>query len=433
MKKNRAVRRLIYMAITVLIGILLVCFGFNIPFTTQKFTGFYNGLLKTNELTSGIVAVYNIERVGLDSDYRLDVETTKSHIENFFGIRNQSVKVTRLGDDKLKVEAGALSSVETLLNNIGSYMQLNFRGSADGEKALTGEDIKSISVRRNTTEGGYGAYFEFTESGAEKLKTLSSSIVSDGESLYIYGGEDGETQLQTISLSQEITDGALFLSGSMNTYLETQTYISQFLNGIFPVKLTLESSSYIYLTEPSLNYGALVGTILTALFIVGSIVFICLKYKHLGLVTAMSLLANFVLTIGICSSISILQTNLYGMFAFALSYLIAYICNLVILEKIKREYANGKKLPGSFKAGLNKSIFPILDLNILPVIFGLLLLWLGNLQVKSFGFIMFIGFAVNMFTSLLLTRGLLNTYLTYNSTKPNKIGFKREENIDEIA
>lgn len=433
MKKNRAVRRLIYMAITVLIGILLLCFGFNIPFTTQKFTGFYNGLIRANEINQGIVAVYNIERTNLDGDYRVDVETTKAHIENFFGIRNQSVKVSRLGDDKLKVEASAFQSVETLLNNIGKYMQLNFRGSSAGDKALTGVDIKEISVRRNTSEGGYGAYFQFTESGTSKLETLTTSIVSNGESLYIYGGEDGETQLQTISLSSAITDGALFLSGTMNTYLETQTYISQFLNGIMPVKLSLESSSYVYLTEPALNSGALVGTILTALFIVGSIVYICIKYKHLGLVTAMSLIANFILTVGISSSISLIQTNYYGMFAFAFSYLIAFICNLITLEKIRKEYANGKKLPGSFKAGMNKSIFPILDLNILPTLFGLLLLWWGNLAVKSFGFIIFIGFAVNMFTSLLLTRGLLNTYLTYNSTKPNKIGFKREEHIDEIA
>lgn len=433
MKKNRAMRRLIYMAIVVLIGILLCSFGFNIPFTTHKFNGFYNGALKTNELSEGIVVVYDIERVDLESDYRKDVDQTKEIIEEFFGYRNQSVKVTRLGDTQLQVEASVFSQVETMLKNIGEYTQLNFRGSSSGEKAITGNDIKSITVQRNTSEGGYGAYFQFTEDGKEKLSTLTTSIVSNSESLYIFGGEDGEEQLQSISISSAITDGALYLSGNMNSYLETQTYISQYINGILPIKLSLASTSYVYLTEPTLNSGLLVATILVSALIVASIVYISIRYRHLGLVTGMSLLSNFVLTLGITSSISIIQYSYFGILAFALCYFIAYICNLITLEKIRKEYANGKKMPGSFKAGMNKSIFPILDMNILPIIFGLGLLWLGNLQVQSFGFILAIGCAVNLFTSLLLTRGLLNTYLTYNSTKPAKVNFKREDNVNEIA
>lgn len=434
MKKNRAIRRLIYMAVVVLIGILLCCIGFNIPFTTYKFTGFFDGMLKSNELTEGIVAVYNIEKLSDDRDFRVDVDKTIEHIEDFFNLRNQSIKVHRIGDTQLQVEASAFENVDSILTNIGSYMQLNFRGSSSGDREITGSDIELISVKRNTQAGGYGAYFQFTESGTEKLKQLTASIVSNGENLYVFGGEDGEEQIQSISISQVITDGALFLSGDMNTYLETQTYLSRYLNGILPVKLSLETSSFVYLTEPTINNGYLVGLILLGAFIVGTIVYLYLKYKHLGLVTAMSLLSNLVLTVGIISSISLIQVNYIGLFAIALSYLLAFICNVITLEKIKNEYESGKKMPGSFKAGMNKSIFPILDLNLLPVIFGLLLLWWGNLQVKTFGFIMFIGFAVNLFTSLLLTRGLLNTYLTYNSTKPNKVGFKkREGNVDEIA
>ena len=163
MKKSRALRRLILMAVTVLIGILLFTIGFNIPFTTYKFTGFYNGLMKSNELEQGIVAIYNIERLSLSSDYRVDVDNTKTIIEDFFGIRNQSVKVTRIGDESLQVEADLGSSVETYLNNIGSYMQLNLRSASDGSREIEGSDIKSITVKRNTSEGGYGAYFEFTE------------------------------------------------------------------------------------------------------------------------------------------------------------------------------------------------------------------------------------------------------------------------------
>lgn len=433
MRKNRAVRRLIYMAVVVFIGILLCSIGFNVPFTNYKFNGFFNGALKSTELQQGLVAVYNIEKSNLDSDYRKDVDTTKQIIEDFFSSRNQSVKVSRIGDTKLQVEVNTIDQAETMLNRIGTYMQLNFRGSSGGDKEILGTEIESISVERNTSQGGYGAYFKFNEDATDKLKTLTNTIVSNGESLYIYGGEDGETEIQTISISQAITDGALFLTGEMNSYEESQNYVSQFINGILPVKLTLESSSYVYLTTASMENGVIISAIALALLVVGSIVYISLKYRHLGLVTAMSLVSSIILTLGITSSISIIEFSYFGMFALALVYLVAYICNLITLEKIKREYANGKKLPGSFKAGMNKSIFQILDMNIIPVLFGLLLLWVGNLQVKSFGFIIAIGFAVNLFTSLLLTRGLLNTYLTYNSTKPAKMNFKREDNVNEIA
>ena len=320
-----------------------------------------------------------------------------------------------------------------MLNRIGTNIQLNFRGAAGGDKAILGTELESITVERNSSKGGYGAYFKFNEEATAKLTTLTTEIVSNGESLHIYGGEDGESEMQTISLSQPITDGVLFLTGDMNTYDESQNYVSQFINGVLPVKLSLASTSYVYLTEPNMQNGVLFGAIALAAFIVLSIVFISIRYRHLGLVTAMSLVANMVLTLGITSSISIIEFSYFGIFALALTYFVAFICNLITLEKIKREYANGKKLPGSFKAGMNKSIFPILDMNIIPVLLGVLLLWVGNTQVKSFGFIVSIGFAINLFTSLLLTRGLLNTYLTYNSTKPAKINFKREDNVDEIA
>lgn len=432
MKKSRALRRLILMAVTVLIGILLFTIGFNIPFTTYKFTGFYNGLMKSNELEQGIVAIYNIERLSLSSDYRVDVDNTKTIIEDFFGIRNQSVKVTRIGDESLQVEADLGSSVETYLNNIGSYMQLNLRSASDGSREIEGSDIKSITVKRNTSEGGYGAYFEFIESGAEKLETLTGDIASNSGSLYIYGGEDGDTELQTISISEAISTGSLFLSGTMNTYEETQSYVSQYLNGILPVKLSLDSTAYIYLTNPSMDYGLLVVSILFGLFIVGSLAYLIVRYRHLGLVTSLSLLTAFILMVGISSSINIIQVNYFGVFAFALCYLAGYLSNFITLEKIRQEYLTGKKIPASFRIGIKKSLLPMLDINMIPALFGLLLLWWGNLQVKTFGLIFFIGFSVNLLVFMLLNLGLLNTYLTYNSTKPKKINFVRGD-VDEIA
>ena len=104
-----------------------------------------------------------------------------------------------------------------------------------------------------------------------------------------------------------------------------------------------------------------------------------------------------------------------------------------MLEKMRKKYATGKKLPYCFKTGLNENIIPTLDINILPVLFGLFLLLVGNLQVKSFGLIIAIGFAINLFTTLLLTRGLVNTYLQYNSTKAKAVNFKKEGNVDELA
>ena len=402
MRKNKALRRLIYMAVAVLVGILLLTVGFNIPFTTYKFTGFYDGLLKSNEIEQGIVAVYNIEKTDVDSDYRVDVDTTKSIIEDFFGIRNQGVEVVRVGDDTLQITANVDSSVETLLTNIGSYMQLNFRSESDGDKAIIGSDIESITVERNTSSGGYGAYFQFTDEGTTKLETLTTTIASNSGSLYIYGGEDGDTQLQTISISDAITTGTLFLSGTMNTYLETQTYVSQYLNGILPVKLSLESSSYIYLNYEILNHGLLIVSILFGLFILGSLAFVIIRYKHLGLVTSMSLLTAFILTFGIISSISLIQVNYFGIFALALIYLAGYVCNFITIEKIKSEYETGKKLPASFRLGMKKSIFLMLDINLVPALFGLLLLWLGNLQVISFGFIFFFGFSLYFFVFIFL-------------------------------
>ena len=73
----------------------------------------------------------------------------------------------------------------------------------------------------------------------------------------------------------------------------------------------------------------------------------------------------------------------------------------------------------------------ILDGNITTIIASVVLYLLGSGSIKGFAITLLLGILVSLFTSLVVTRSMLNWSLALNSTNAKKYGLKREETIND--
>ena len=110
--------------------------------------------------------------------------------------------------------------------------------------------------------------------------------------------------------------------------------------------------------------------------------------------------------------------------------------NIVIYERIRDEYRDGKSILASMHAGFKHATVAIFDSNITTIIAAIILIIFGSGSVSGFGVTLLIGILLSLFTSLLVTRGLCKWFTSLNSTNAKLYGLKRREGFvesDEIT
>ena len=125
-------------------------------------------------------------------------------------------------------------------------------------------------------------------------------------------------------------------------------------------------------------------------------------------------------------AIPLVQLTLEGIAGIILSIGMAIDANIIIFERIKEEYATGKRLSTAIKTGFRKGMPAIIDSNITTFIASIILMIFGTGSIQGFAMTLFIGVAVSMFTALIVTRGLINMYYALNPNKAEFYSLRRE-------
>ena len=105
---------------------------------------------------------------------------------------------------------------------------------------------------------------------------------------------------------------------------------------------------------------------------------------------------------------------------------------ITMFEKMKNEYAVGKKIHASVKFGFKKCFAFVLDSMALISVIMFSLLFLGTYSIQQIVASGLIGLVCYGLSSLLLGYVFAKLYVDINPTKAIKFGFKREEHIDEL-
>ena len=433
MTKRKAKVKFALLAIIAAIGILLTCFSFRIPFTTIRYNGFANAIRLGLDIKGGVLAVYeaSVEDDQVDEfDSRSDA--TISRLEQFLADEDYSEAVVyKQGTNKIAIEVPDVDDPQAIFDIIGQPASLEISREGSSLPALTGDDIKSAKAyyqqTSETSTAQWGVSIEFTASGTTKFYDLTNEAYNDSENntvdIYI-----GGTLFSSPTVSDgPISGGSTFITGGGSsgdgtmTQEEAEEYATKILSGTFSTKLTLVSNSVVSATlgKEALTYG----------IIAGAIGFMIVCYGVMGVLADFALIFYLIIYAFILQAVPLVQLTLPGIAGIILSLGMAVDANVIVFERIKEEYASGKKIHMSVNSGFKNAFSAILDSNVTTIIASVVLYILGTSTIKGFAITLFFGILISMFTSLVVTRSLLKTYLPINSTNPKCYKLKRDKDI----
>ena len=137
------------------------------------------------------------------------------------------------------------------------------------------------------------------------------------------------------------------------------------------------------------------------------LLFMILIYRGFGVLANVALTMNLLLLVGFMSLLGATLT-LPGIAGIVLTVGMAVDANVLIFSRIREELADGGSVQGSISAGYDRAFVSILDANITTLIVAVILFLIGSGPVQGFAVTLSIGILTSLFTSIVLTRGLVN-------------------------
>lgn len=152
-------------------------------------------------------------------------------------------------------------------------------------------------------------------------------------------------------------------------------------------------------------FSTQVGYLLVFLFM---IVF----YRLFGLIANVALAFNLMIILAVMSLLGSALT-LPGIAGIVLTIGMAVDANVLIFERIREELANGARAKSAIVAGFNRAFTSIFDAQITTLIVAFILFAIGTGPIKGFAVTLAIGIASSIFTSVTVTRALIQLVYGY--------------------
>ncbi|MDY0089507.1 MAG: protein translocase subunit SecDF [Flavobacteriaceae bacterium] len=206
--------------------------------------------------------------------------------------------------------------------------------------------------------------------------------------------------------SGPIEGGRSEITGSFSVE-ETKDLANVLKAGKLPAKADIVQKEVV---GPSLGQEAIDKGMLS--FAIGSLIVILwmlLYYGRAGIYANISLIINVLFIFGILASLGAILT-LPGIAGIILTIGMAIDANIIIYERAKEELESGKSLEEAVNYAFSwkGALSPIFDANITTAFTALILLVFGTGPVKGFAVTFLIGIGTSLFTSIFITRILLD-------------------------
>ena len=290
---------------------------------------------------------------------------------------------------------------------------------------------------------GYATYIRFTSAGqaefasiTESLANSSSSSESGGDTtatLYIYMGENILTSAPVESAMNQDTV-YIYNTNSPMTQGEAET-LAAVINSalidenVFDINL---DASRIATFEPTLGVNAaLIAAIVFGALIVVMLIVSLIRFKGMGLAHLYGFLTYAVVFVLCLAFIDAVQLSVAGVIAIALSAAVMVFFNRYAFKNIREEFASGKTLTASVKAGYKKSLAFTIDAHIVLLLLSAALCLISTGTMFYAGLILVLGTVISAACTLAVTRFCLYVFLAQPKNKIAFCNLKREETEDE--
>jgi preprotein translocase subunit SecD len=229
----------------------------------------------------------------------------------------------------------------------------------------------------NTTEKQVTLKME----GEEILSTYFAETISTGEIQLTVGSASTDTE-------------------TIQEYLKSAAGVAMLLNsGKMPIQYTINSEEFI---NPIINSETLsIGIYILIGIAIISIIYLIIKYKKLGALTAIGTITAIDLLV-----LAIRYTNVYLSIESAISFIILIIFNLYIVCNVLK-LINKESNKDDIKKAIRKGTLKSLDVIIVMLIIAIVFTFISWSAVSNIGILMFWGIICILFAHLICTRTLL--------------------------
>ena len=389
-------------AVILLYGIGIGLFLYNSETSPTSTFHFKLGL----DLASGTHLEYKADTSKLKkSDISSSMQALRDVVEkriNVFGVSEPIVQIEsgsfgNSAEKRLIVELPGVTDINKAIAMIGKTPLLEFK-LLNKNYVPTEEEKKNNIVSKDAfIDTGLtgrllkGSQLQFgSKAGFTNEPIVSLSFNSEGTDLFakITKEHIGEVLAifldgQPISLpviQQEIPDGSAQITGKF-TAEEAKGLVRDLNLGALPVPIELISTNSVgaSLGQDVLNKGAYAG-IIGMIFVS---IFLILVYRLPGLISVVSLAMYVMIMLVLFKFIPVVLTAA-GIAGFILSLGVAVDANVLIFERIKEEFNEGKdNTEEAIKNGFSRAWLSIRDSNISGLITSVVLFGLGPLWLKG--------------------------------------------------
>ncbi|MDO5132418.1 MAG: protein translocase subunit SecD [Eubacteriales bacterium] len=450
MKKSRAVISLILVAAITGLMAYTVLIGFG-----KGHRGSYHNIKKGLDLAGGASITY--QAVGETPPSQEDLNDTKYKLQRRVDQYSTEAQVYTEGTDRLNIEIPGISGVaETnkILEDLGRPGSLYFirqtddEGNqnyqlgvtedggleyvltkeldqiiADGDAVVTGTQVTEAKAgyqQDNMGNKEIVVSLTFNDEGKKAFADATTKAFAAKESIGIY--YDGHF-VSVPSVQAAITDGRAVITGQSDIQ-EAENLASTIRIGGLKVELERLRSQIVgaQLGQDAIRtskFAGAVGFALVALLMI-------IVYLLPGFAAVLALCIYILMMALVLNGFDITLT-LPGIAGILLSVGMAVDANVIIFARIREELATGIGVKTAIRNGFHKALSAIIDGNVTTLIAAAVLALLGSGSVKGFAYTLAIGIILSMFTSLFVTRLLLNIFygLGLEDKKLYGVGKKR--------
>lgn len=231
----------------------------------------------------------------------------------------------------------------------------------------------------------------------------------------------------------EIAGGRSSITGDF-TLEEAKDLANILKSGKLPAPAVIVQEAVV---GPSLGQESIhKGIISFILAFIVVLIYMVVFYNRAGWVSVVALLINIFLLMGIVASIGSVLT-MPGIAGIVLTMAMAVDGNVIIYERIKEELRGGSSLSNAVEAGFKNALSAIIDGQVTTFLLGLVLIMFGSGPVQGFAVTLCIGIVTSLFTSIFITRLVIDRMLhkkrTLNFSFHFSENFLRNVHIDFLG
>jgi protein-export membrane protein SecD len=297
-----------------------------------------------------------------------------------------------------------------------------------GEIKLTEAQIKTLpqmwvqTSSRATVDGadltdaqpGFGQQndplvsFSFNQKGAVRFGKLTQENIDKPFAIIL----DDIVQSAPV-IRSAILGGTGQISGRF-TIEETNTLSIVLRSGALPAKLNIVEERTV---GPSLGADSIkAGLIASLAGLIFVMAFIMLPYGFFGLIANTALLINLLMLVAIMSLFGFTLT-LPGIAGIVLTLGMAVDSNVLIYERVREEWRNGRTAMGAIETGFKAALATVVDANVTTLIAAVVLFGVGSGPIRGFAVTLGVGIVTTMFTAFTMTRFFVAMWVKRNRPK----------------